>query len=26
MAAKAMGLEVLEISEDGDRWTIRIRR
>jgi len=26
MAAKAMGLEVLDISEDGDRWTIRIRR
>jgi tRNA 2-thiouridine synthesizing protein A len=26
MAAKAMGLEVLEVSEDGDRWTIRIRR
>jgi tRNA 2-thiouridine synthesizing protein A len=26
MAAKAMGLEVIDISEDGDRWTIRIRR
>jgi len=26
MAAKAMGLEVLEVTEDGDRWTIRIRR
>jgi len=26
MAAKAMGLEVLDVSEDGDRWTIRIRR
>ena len=26
MAAKAMGLEVLDITEDGDRWTIRIKR
>jgi tRNA 2-thiouridine synthesizing protein A len=26
MAAKAMGLEVIGITEDGDRWTIRIRR
>ena len=26
MAAKAMGLEVLDISEEGDRWTIRIKR
>jgi tRNA 2-thiouridine synthesizing protein A len=26
MAAKAMGLEVLDVSEEGDRWTIRIRR
>ena len=26
MAAKAMGLEVLDIKEDGDRWTIRIKR
>ena len=26
MAAEAMGLEVLEVAEDGDRWTIRIRK
>jgi tRNA 2-thiouridine synthesizing protein A len=26
MAAKAMGLDVLDIQEDGDRWTIRIKR
>ena len=26
MAAKAMGLEVLDVREDGERWTIRIRR
>ena len=26
MAAKAMGLEVIDITEDGDRWTIRIKR
>ncbi len=26
MAAKAMGLEVLDISEEGNRWTIRIKR
>lgn len=26
MAAKAMGLEVLDVTEDGDRWTIRIKR
>lgn len=26
MAAEAMGLEVLDIKEDGDRWTIRIKR
>lgn len=26
MAAEAMGLEVLDIQEDGDRWTIRIKR
>ena len=26
MAAKAMGLEVLEVQEDGDQWTIRIKR
>ena len=26
MAAKAMGLEVLDVHEDGDHWTIRIRR
>lgn len=26
MAAKAMGLEVLDIAEEGDRWTIRIKR
>ena len=26
MAAEAMGLEVLDIKEEGDRWTIRIRR
>ena len=26
MAAKAMGLEVIDVKEDGERWTIRIRR
>jgi len=26
MAAKAMGPEVIDITEDGDRWTIRIKR
>ncbi len=26
MAAEAMGLEVLDIAEGGDRWTIRIRK
>ena len=26
MAAEAMGLEVLDIKEEGDRWTIRIKR
>ena len=26
MAAKAMGLEVLDVTEEGDRWTIRIKR
>jgi len=26
MAARAMGLEVLDVKEDGERWTIRIRR
>ncbi|NLE94542.1 MAG: sulfurtransferase TusA family protein [Dehalococcoidia bacterium] len=26
MAARAMGLEVLEVTEEGDRWTIRIQR
>ncbi len=26
MAAEAMGLEVLDVAEDGDRWTIRIRK
>lgn len=26
MAAEAMGLEVLDIKEDGDCWTIRIKR
>lgn len=26
MAAKAMGLEVLDLEENGDQWTIRIRR
>jgi len=26
MAARAMGLEVLEVTEEGDRWTIRIER
>ena len=26
MAARAMGLEVIDITEEGDRWTIRIRR
>jgi tRNA 2-thiouridine synthesizing protein A len=26
MAARAMGLQVLEVREDGDRWTIRIKR
>jgi tRNA 2-thiouridine synthesizing protein A len=26
MAAKAMGLEVLDVQEAGDQWTIRIKR
>ena len=26
MAARAMGLEVVDIAEDGDTWTIRIKR
>ncbi|NYT12702.1 MAG: sulfurtransferase TusA family protein [Methanomassiliicoccales archaeon] len=26
MAAEAMGLEVIDIQEEGDRWKIRIRR
>ena len=26
MAARAMGLEVIDITEEGDRWTIRIKR
>ena len=26
MAARAMGLEVLDVTEEGDRWTIRIKR
>ncbi len=26
MAAKAMGLEVLDIADEGDRWTIRIKK
>ncbi len=26
MAARAMGLEVVDIKEDGETWTIRIRR
>ena len=26
LAAEAMVLEVLDITEDGDRWTIRIKR
>ena len=26
MAARAMGLEVLDIKEDGNTWTIRIKR
>jgi len=26
MAARAMGLEVLDIREEGEKWTIRIRR
>lgn len=26
MAVKAMGLEVLDIQEEGDRWEIKIRR
>lgn len=26
MAARAMGLEVLDVKEDGDTWTIRIKR
>jgi TusA-related sulfurtransferase len=26
MAAKAMGLEVVDVAEEGDRWTIRIKR
>jgi len=26
MAARAMGLVVLDVTEDGERWTIRIQR
>jgi tRNA 2-thiouridine synthesizing protein A len=26
MAAEAMGLEVIDIKEEGERWKIRIRR
>jgi tRNA 2-thiouridine synthesizing protein A len=26
MAAEAMGLEVMDIEEEGERWKIRIRR
>ncbi|MFW6056116.1 MAG: sulfurtransferase TusA family protein [Chloroflexota bacterium] len=26
MAAKAMGLEVVDVKEDGEVWTIRIKR
>ncbi len=26
MAARAMGLNVLEVKEEGNRWTIRIQR
>lgn len=26
MAARAMGLEVLDVKEEGETWTIRIRR
>ncbi len=26
MAAKAMGLEVIGVNEEGERWTIRIRK
>ena len=26
MAARAMGLEVVDIREDGETWTIRIKR
>ena len=26
MAARAMGLEVVDITEDGETWTIRIKR
>lgn len=26
MAAKAMGLEVISIEEEGERWKIRIKR
>ena len=26
MAAEAMGLEVVDIEEEGERWKIRIRR
>lgn len=26
MAAEAMGLEILDVAENGDRWTIRIRK
>ncbi len=26
MAARAMGLDVLEVKEEGNRWTIRIQR
>jgi len=26
MAARAMGLEVLDVAQEGDRWRIRIKR
>jgi len=26
MAARAMGIEILAIEEDGDKWTIRLRK
>ena len=26
MAAKAMGLEVVDVHENGEQWTIRIKR